>query len=231
MKMLRGYFYKLATDKSKGLFAFLIKPVLFLLSIFYGMIIWAVIFAQRLRRVDIACPLISVGNITVGGTGKTSMVEYIVRFLQKEGRVVAVLSRGYKRPLAKPGNPEASYGVMGDEPYMLHKRLGVAVVVGKNRVKSADYAISRYAPQAIILDDGFQQWKLKKDLEIVTIDAGNPFGNRQMLPRGILRQPLSSLIQADVIVLTKTNLVNTSRDTIDTIKKINQKALILEAAH
>ena len=219
---MKRYLYNLATDKSKGLIAGLIKVFLFLLSLIYGAIVRALIFFNRIFARRLSCKVISVGNITLGGTGKTSLVEFICRYLRQQDHKVAVLSRGYKRRADTPG----------DEPGMLLRNLGdIPVIVDKNRIRGAKRAMLEYKADTVVLDDGFQQWKIKKDLEIVTVDATRPFGNRHMLPRGILREPLSSLKRADIFVLTKTNLNPDTGVTIDTLKKLNPGALIVESIH
>jgi tetraacyldisaccharide 4'-kinase len=169
--------------------------------------------------------VISVGNITWGGTGKTTLVEYVVRHLLENGRKVAIISRGYK---GKGLGPES----IGDEPYMLSKKLpGVPLIVDPDRIKAAQEAIARHGADTVILDDGFQQWGMKKDLEIVTIDATNPFGNRQMIPRGILREPLAALARADIFVLTKTNLVSSCEKIKAELVSRNPQVLIVESEH
>ena len=218
----------------------MLKVFLFVLSLIYGLAVRALIFVQSLRRISINCKVISVGNITLGGTGKTILVEFIARYLKQQGHKPAILSRGYKRKFASSCLPAgraqvrkfASYETMGDEPYMLQMTLkDVPVIVDKNRLRAARRAIRDYGVDTVILDDGLQQWRLKKDLEIVTIDAVNTFGNRYLLPRGSLRQPLSSLSSADMFVLTKTNL-NTDIDPIrDALSKFNPLSVIVESSH
>lgn len=165
---------------------------------------------------SLGAPTISVGNITVGGTGKTPMVAHVAEFLAGMGEKVCVISRGYKRE-----NPKARVLVSdgetiladsrsaGDEPLELAKRLlGKAVVIAdRDRVSAASWAIERFSPTAFVLDDAFQHFRAKRDLDIVLIDATNPFGNRKTLPFGILREPLEELRRADLIVITRSNLV------------------------
>ncbi len=222
---MKRYLYSLATDKSKGFIAGIIKLFLFVVSIIYGLVIRALIFVYRLSpyRLNCKCKVISVGNITLGGTGKTSLVEVIAGYLKQQGHKVVILTRGYKRI-----HPET----MGDEPYMLQMNLkDIPVIVDADRIRSGNRAIRDYEADTVIFDDGLQQWRIKKDLEIVTIDATNPFGNRHMIPRGILREPLSSLKRADVFVLTKTNL-NAGIDSIkDILNKLNPKGSIIESIH
>jgi tetraacyldisaccharide 4'-kinase len=121
---------------------------------------------------------------------------------------------------------------MGDEPYMLRENLkDVPVVVNADRKRGICIAINEYSADTVIMDDGFQQWGIKKNLDIVTIDALNPFGNQHILPRGMLRQPLSSLKNADVFILTRTDIVPDTFAIRDILGKINPAAIIIESAH
>jgi tetraacyldisaccharide 4'-kinase len=168
----------------------------------------------------------------LGGTGKTSLVEFIARYLKKEDHRVAILSRGYKRKVKNSKLKMQNYAAMGDEPYMLKDNLkDIPVLVDTNRIRSANLGIRDYGVDTVILDDGLQQWKIKKDLEIVVIDAGNPFGNRRLIPRGILRQPISTLNKADIFILTKTDLNADVQGIKDFLKRINPPAEIFESIH
>jgi tetraacyldisaccharide 4'-kinase len=228
---LREQLYNLATDKTQGLPSALIKFLLYLLSLVYGLLVWALSGWKSLGKIRLGCKVISVGNITLGGTGKTVMVERIAGYLQKNGHKVAVLSRGYKRPGTLSLKSSPGYETMGDEPFMLSQKFpDVLVLVDPDRVRSARSAIAVYGVDTVILDDGFQQWGLKKDLEIVMLDGKNPFGNQQLLPRGILRQPLSTLKNADLFVLTNTGKAELSK-TRETLLRINPRVIILEAEH
>jgi len=220
-KKTNSYLYGLATDTQTGPVAGICKFFLFILSFLYGVAVRCLMLIQGIKPVQLAAKVISVGNITVGGTGKTSLVEYISRFLQGKGKKVVILSRG-----------SANRQSLADEPAMLAKNLGnIPVVVDTDRIRGASKAIKDYQAGTVILDDGFQQWKIKKDLEIVTIDATDPFGNRHVLPRGLLREPLSSLKRADILVLTKTNLNPDFEDIKDYLKEINPSSVIAEAVH
>ncbi len=220
---MQAFLYNLATDKYKGVPYALIKFPLFLLSLFYGLIVKALIFFSIFKSRRLNCKVISVGNLTLGGTGKTTLVEFIARYLRQEGKKIAILTRGFKRKSTK---------AMGDEPYMLTSNLkDVPVIVDADRFRAGNRALREHAIDSVILDDGFQQWKLKKDLEIVTIDATNPFGNGYCLPRGVLREPLSSLKRADIFVLTKTNFNADIDNTKGLLTKFNPEALIIESAH
>lgn len=201
-----------------------------------------------LRRYPLGIQVISIGNVTAGGTGKTPVTEIFARTLAAQGRKVAILSRGYRRkeaPLwqrifSQVVNPplvvsDGKHVLLdsetgGDEPYMLASNLpGVAVVVDRNRVKAGRYAINRLGCDTIILDDGFQYQKLKHSIEVVLVDSTNPFGNGNMLPRGILREPAKNLKRADIIFLTKCR--GDVSDVKDEIRKYNTTAEIVECNH
>jgi tetraacyldisaccharide 4'-kinase len=164
-----------------------------------------------LARGRLACPVVSVGNLTVGGTGKTPVVEQVARWLQEDGWRVAVVSRGYGRQGARGSVDVVSDGRAlradarrgGDEPLLLARRLsGVPVVVGADRLAAGHLAVGRFAPDVIVLDDGFQQRRLLKDVEIVCLDARAPWGPGGLLPRGTLREPPAALARAHLVVLT-----------------------------
>ena len=224
--------YNLATDRYNGFVAGLMKFLLFIFSCIYGLLVRILILFWRYRPYLLNCKVISVGNITLGGTGKTPLVEYTARYLQERGHKVAVLSRGYKRRAISCQPSAISYEKMGDEPYMLANNLqGIPVIVDIDRIRGARCAVEKYGVDTAILDDGFQQWKIKKDLEVVTIDATNPFGNHHLIPRGILREPLSSLRRADACVLTKSNLNTDTQRLRDLLMSINPKLEIFESIH
>ena len=201
-----------------------------------------------LRRFPLGCQVISIGNVTAGGTGKTPVTEIFARTLAAEGRKVAILSRGYRRkeapwwqrlftdvispPLVVSDGKHVllDSATGGDEPYMLASNLpGVAVVVDRDRVKAGRYAIKRLGCDTIILDDGFQYQKLKHSIEVVLVDSTNPFGNGNMLPRGILREPVRHLKRADIIFLTKCR--GDVSAVVQEIRKYNKTAEIVECTH
>ncbi len=201
-----------------------------------------------LRRYPLGIQVISIGNVTAGGTGKTPVTEIFARTLAAEGRKVAILSRGYRRkeaplwqrlftqvvepPLVVSDGKRVLLDseTGGDEPYMLASNLpGVAVVVDRNRVKAGRHAIKRLGCDTLILDDGFQYQKLKHSIEVVLVDSTNPFGNGHMLPRGILREPARHLKRADIIFLTKCRGdVSSVREEI---RQYNTTAEIVECNH
>lgn len=207
-----------------------------------------------LRHHTLGCQVISVGNLTVGGTGKTPVVEIFARELQLAGRRVAILSRGYKKsqpPLLKRlSNMLTLYdrrcpprvvsdgaellldsAMSGDEPYMLASNLpNVAVLVDKDRVKSGRYAINKLGCDTLILDDGFQYLSLKPRVQIVLVDKTNPFGNEHVLPRGILREPIKNIKRADFIFITKSD-GNGTQELKEQLRNLNPRAEIIECRH
>ena len=227
MFLIREYLYNLVTGKIKSPQGVFFRWCLLVLSLVYGLVVVILASLYRIRPMRLGAKVISVGNITLGGTGKTTLVEYLSAKLSLAGNKIAVLSRGYKRDPKRSG----AQG-MGDEPAMLQKKLPlVQVVVNKNRIKAAQMAIRDFASDTLILDDGLQQWKIFKDLEIVTIDAQNPFGNYRMLPAGFLREPLSALKRADIFVLTQVCLGQDLGGLMAKLKRINSHALIVESRH
>jgi len=192
------------------------------------------------------CLVISVGNITVGGTGKTPVVETFARALQKGGRHVAIVSRGYKArsPSWRWRWRNRTFIVdtkvvhdgtrlllgareAGDEPYMLARNLEhVAVVVDPDRVRGSRYAINALGADTIILDDGMQHLRLQRQIEVVLIDATCPFGFERLLPRGLLREPLSGLRRASHIFITKSENVDIA-PIVERIRTFNKTAEII----
>lgn len=160
-------------------------------------------------------PVVSIGNITVGGTGKTPLVALTAKILADDGEKVCIISRGYGR--ASPKNRVlvsdgeqviAAASDAGDEPFELaNKLLSEAVVIADaDRTAAAKWARDRFGATVFVLDDAFQHRRIRRDLDIVTIDATNPFGNGKTLPFGILRESMKNLRRADAIVITRTNL-------------------------
>lgn len=164
-----------------------------------------------LTRGRLPCPVVSVGNLTVGGAGKTPAVELVARWLAEDGRRVAILSRGYGRRPGAPvelvsdgGAPRLPAERAGDEPILLARRLrGVAVVVGADRLAAGLWAVTNLRPDVVLLDDGFQQRRLVKDVEIVCLDARAPWGPGGLFPRGTLREPPSALARAHLLIATQ----------------------------
>jgi len=157
------------------------------------------------RKQRLACKVLSVGNLTVGGSGKTPAVAWIASALQRRGLRVAIASRGYGRsgnePVVVVSDGEricAPLSKAGDEPMLLARRApGVPVLVGSNRAVVGRYALEHFECQLLLLDDGFQHHRLGRDLDLLTFDGRSGLGNRRILPRGPLREPLSALALAD----------------------------------
>ncbi len=168
------------------------------------------------EEVDLRATTISVGNITTGGTGKTPLTAYLADLTARRGKKVCILTRGYGRPdaarrvVVSDGEQVlADVSKAGDEPYELaQKLLGKAIVIADaDRIAAAEWAKRKFAVTTFILDDGFQHRKVKRDVDIVCVDATDPFGGRAMLPKGRLREPIENLSRADVIVITRSDLI------------------------
>ena len=160
----------------------------------YKVGLWGIdlLYRRRILKVhSFSVPVVSVGNLTWGGTGKTPMVVQLARYFQSKGRRVAVLTRGYGK----------------DEARLLTERLHpIPVLVDPNRVAAGTKAIQEHGADLLLLDDGYQQWRLRKDLEILMVDATAPFGNDHLIPRGTLREPVSAAARSDLIVVTRADL-------------------------
>lgn len=185
------------------------------------------------------CKVISIGNITVGGTGKTPFTCLLAKKLQYNGLKVAIVSRGYKRKgsnkiclVSDRDKILTSAIYSGDEPYMLSQKIpGVPVIVGKNRYKCSLFAKNKFNIDVIILDDAYQHQYIYRDINILIINANNPFGNGQLLPCGILREPIDSIQRANLIIINKTqnNLLLTP--IYSKIQKYNPNVPILKATY
>jgi tetraacyldisaccharide 4'-kinase len=210
--------------------------------------------ARLIRDTTLGIQVIAVGNLTLGGTGKTPVVEKFARELQQQGRTVAILSRGYRskpKPLGEmflnklflreDSTPPrvVSDGkrllldsdTAGDEPYLLASNLkDVVVLVDKNRVKSGRYAIEHFGCDTLLLDDGFQYWQLAgRRQDVVLVDCQQPFGNEHLFPRGTLREPASHLARANVIFITKSD--GNTAALRQRISRYNPAAAIIECIH
>lgn len=241
---LQVYLYQLVHGEKQGLIAALLLGVLRFMSFVYGLGVDVKLGLYRagiLKQHKLACRVISLGNITVGGTGKTPTAQRLAAIIRDMGYQVVILNRGYRANwrgnvgLVSDGRRiYMSVNEAGDEAYLLAKNLpGVAVVIGKNRNVTGDYAVDNLKADFIILDDGYQHWQLARDLDIVLIDSINVFGNNFLLPRGTLREPLTHLNRADAILLTRVDqAINDARDIIrETLGRYNDKALVVESVH
>ncbi len=171
--------------------------------------------SEMLKAAQLPAPTISVGNISVGGTGKTPLVAHIAKLLAETGEIVCIISRGYKRNdeskrvlVSNRSEVLTDVSEAGDEPFELARSLlGTAYVIAdSDRVAAGLWAYQEYGVTAIILDDAFQHRRVARDLDIVVVDATNPFGDLSTLPTGILREPVGNLARADLIVVSRANL-------------------------
>ncbi len=190
------------------------------------------------RSHQLPVPVISIGNITAGGTGKTPLVAFTAEALSDSGHRVCVVSRGYKR-----GNEKELVAVSdgekilteprnaGDEPFELAKKLlgKASVVCDANRVRGGTFAIEELGAEVIVLDDAFQHRRIRRDLDVVVIDATDPFGGGKAIPAGRLREPLSHLSRADLFVVTRSDLVPESSNTGNRLAKYNDSAPVFLA--
>jgi tetraacyldisaccharide 4'-kinase len=241
-------------ERRRGVRATALREILYALSFIYERLVQLRLYFYRkriLRERALGCLVISVGNLTVGGTGKTPIVEKFARALQAGGRRVAILSRGYKsvprkrrwldRLRRRDADPPrvVSDGksllldslTAGDEPYMLaHNLKDVIVLVDKDRVKSGRFAIDKWNVDTLLLDDGLQYLHLKHRLDMVLVDRQAPFGNEFLLPRGTLREAPRNLRRASYIFITK-NTGESNETLIERIRRYNRTAEIIECAH
>src|SRR5881398_3031679 len=236
-------------ERRGGFRAAILRSFLYLLSLVYERLVQVRLFLYRkrvLRERALGCLVISIGNLTVGGTGKTPVVEKFARALQAGGRRVAILSRGYKSVPRKRkllsrlrGDSDLPRVVSdgksllldsvtaGDEPYMLaHNLKDVIVLVNKDRVKSGLFAIDKWQVDTLLLDDGFQYLHLKHRLDMVLVDRQAPFGNEFLLPRGTLRERPRNLRRASYIFVTK----NTGEPNLELMQRIRRYKDVAGAA-
>jgi tetraacyldisaccharide 4'-kinase len=225
--------------KEKTLGERIILFPLYLLSLPYG---WAVRLRslfyslKLLRTKTLPCPVISVGNITVGGTGKTPLVMTLAKGLRDRGISIAILSRGYKRtktsgPVVSDGkNLFLSVEESGDEPCLMAQVCkGIPVLVGKDRFENGRVALEQFGMKGLLLDDGYQYLPLHRDLDILLIDSTFGFGDHHLLPRGILREPLSHLRRAHLFLLTKVEDPETCRPLEKKIHEIHPRAQVFHS--
>ncbi|PYL81778.1 MAG: tetraacyldisaccharide 4'-kinase [Verrucomicrobia bacterium] len=254
LERLEEFGIDVVLERRHGVRASILRGILYALSFVYERLVQLRLYFYRkriFRERALGCLVISIGNLTVGGTGKTPIVEKFARALQAGGRRVAILSRGYKSVPRRRGwlsrlrigdsdSPRiVSDGksllldslTAGDEPYMLaHNLKDVIVLVDKDRVKSGRLAIDKWNVDTLLLDDGFQYLHLKHRLDMVLVDRQAPFGNEFMLPRGTLRETPRNLRRASYIFITKNT--GESNDTlVKRIRRYNRTAEIIECAH
>lgn len=253
-----GFAVDVAYDRRHGPLAALLAAFLLVLSWVFSLLVrlrmW--LYRERLfHDTPLGCKVVVVGNLTVGGTGKTPVVMKMARVLSERGRRVAILSRGYKgrsdspvrrfwRWLTQGRRPDplvVSDGKTvlvgpeeaGDEPYMMARNLadaGVVVIVDRDRVEGGRFALRRFGVDTILLDDGLQYLPLHGQINLLLVDRHNPFGNRRLLPRGILREPVANLSRGTYIIVTKCD-GPVPPELEAEIRRHNREAEIIACAH
>ncbi|MFH1414869.1 MAG: tetraacyldisaccharide 4'-kinase [Elusimicrobiota bacterium] len=207
-----------------------LSPLLFVFSCIYRL--GLIFFISTVKTNTVTVPVVSFGNITTGGTGKTPAVMKLIESIDNRKKT-ALLTRGYGRTSSGMyiGDIASTARQIGDEAVTVKRRYpDVMIIAGKDRSKSAEEGIKRGA-EVLIMDDGFQSRELNRNMDIVLIDCTAPFGNRQLIPLGMLREPLSSLARADKVILTRSDMVKEDEveDIKKTVKKYNPYADILHA--
>lgn len=235
-KTIESGLCRIIKGEIKGPGAFLIKFLLSCLEWIY-LLLWK-LDTRRTNQVKLPVPVISVGNVIAGGTGKTPTVVWLAHFLVKKGMKPAILTRGYRSKSQTESLVFTAQDLSaltpaetGDEPYLLAKSLPkIPIGVGRNRFQTGLKIIEKYPEvNLFILDDGFQYRELVRELDIVLIDAQNPFGYNHLIPRGFLREPLTGLKRADLIFLTRSDTLSDEKvaDITGQIRVYNQEASII----
>jgi tetraacyldisaccharide 4'-kinase len=230
---------RLLYQKEKSIWERMLLFPLYLLSLPYGGAVRArsLFYSLGLLKTKtLPCPVISIGNITVGGTGKTPLVMALAKGLMEKGISVGILSRGYKgkrisKPVVSDGkaiflSPEES----GDEAFLMASACqGIPVLVGKDRFTNGRVALQRFGVRGLLLDDGYQHLALYRNINILLIDSHIGFGDHTLLPRGILREPLSHLRRADLFLLTKVENPQTVQALERKIHKIHPSSQVFHS--
>lgn len=239
------YFIDLVHSKEvDGLFPHLIMGILYIFSLIYGLLVNIKLAGYKygiFQKQKLDCFVISLGNVTVGGTGKTPTAQRLARDIRDMGYRVVILNRGYRAKwhgevgIVSDGKRlHMDAAEAGDEAYMLAKHLPeVPVLIGAERAKTGRYAMEHFGAEVAILDDGYQHWQLERDLDILLVDTVNVFGNGYILPRGTLREPISHISRADICLMTKVDQAAAgSCDYIrETVHRYNPEARIVESIH
>ena len=235
--------YTFITSKQRGVFGTLLYPLLVLLRWLYGTTVRIrnYCFTKGIfRQKRLPCTVISVGNIVAGGTGKTPAVAALATLLQRSGFRVSILLRGYRRRsreavtvVSDGENRLCAREESGDEADMLARQLPkTPIIVGKQRYLAGKTALDRFKSDILILDDGFQHRQLGRDIDILTIDATQPYGTGKLLPLGTLREPPTAVKRADIILLTRTGMVGAQTSHLKTaLNRFAPHLPILESVH
>jgi len=224
---------------------FAIFASLFALSVIYGSVVRLRVMAYQRRFLKsnaLPRPVISVGNITTGGTGKTPTAIALARLFRERGLRVAILTRGYQRKSTAAHlvvTADSTADEVGDEPLSLWKSLNqrelnaaeIPVIVGSDRHTSGLLALDRFQPDIFLLDDGFQHLRLRRDCDLALIDATNPFGGGHVLPAGFLREPVNHLARASAFIITRSDEIADCAPIVATLRRLNQNAPIFYGVH
>jgi tetraacyldisaccharide 4'-kinase len=227
------YYHKLISGQVSGLWALILRLFLAIAAVVYSIVIGLRNFLYskgwlKIHRAN--APVISVGNITAGGTGKTPLVVWLCGLLRQKDVPCAILTRGYKT--AKDPRPKTQD--YGDEPAILIESCPEAkVIVNPDRVAGAAEAVNKFDAKTLVMDDGFQHRRLGRDLDIVTIDATRPFGYGRMLPAGLLREPLIALKRANAVVITRCDQTTEAKLTRieEKLQQVNHNMIIARSIH
>lgn len=211
----------------KGAVAYCIRQALAVLAMIYtaGLTVYLFLYRIGIRRSTcIGRPVVCIGNITTGGTGKTPTSQMVCRCLMERGFRVAVLSRGYRGAneygcalVSSETQLLLEESDAGDEAYLLATTLpGVPVAVGKDRIRTGRMIVERFQPDIVVLDDGMQHWRLHRDLDVALVNAAAPFDNGWTVPRGMLREPVGNLSRAGIVLIT--NAYRVSAEMLERVK-------------
>ena len=231
--MIKEYYLSILSGQQRGIIATIVKSTLSAFTLPYLAVLNTrnTLYKKGIVRSSrLPVKVISIGNITTGGTGKTPLVEFSVKYIIESGRKVAVLSRGY----GGDNSSQEGDGMVNDECLTLIENLqDIPVLAGRDRVKSGEKAINDFGVDCVVLDDGFQHLRLKRDLDVVVIDALNPFGGENLIPRGSLREPLQNLERADLFIISHCDQGNEQiiRSIYKKLDQINHSASVCESIH
>lgn len=242
---LQTYFIDIIHSKEVHGFSMnILMGILYFFSLIYEQLVNIKLLGYKLGilgKEKLDCYVISLGNITVGGTGKTPTAQRLARDIRDLGYRVVILNRGYRAKwrgevgIVSDGKAlHMSASEAGDEAYMLAKHLpNVPVLIGAERAVTGRYAIKHFGAEVAILDDGYQHWQLSRDMDILLVDAVNVFGNGYILPRGTLRESISHISRANVCLITKIDQAETGAGEYirETVHKYNENAHIVESIH
>ncbi len=242
MEILKRKIEAIMTKEDTAPFSSALEFILYLFSLAYRTIVrirTSLYKNGTVKSKRLPCKVISIGNLTVGGTGKTPLAMYIADLLQRSGYRVVIVSRGYGGSAEKTGGIVSDGKAIrmdveqaGDEPYLMATRLkGIPIIVGSNRYQAGKQAVRTFNPDILLLDDAFQHIQLERDLNLCLCDAEKPFGNRYLIPRGPLREPVEHLRRADAVVLTRHESSKGSPGSIRDIQKYLPGKPVFKCSH